>query len=128
MSTSKTFSAKEMNAYTLAETIAEISKAQHRDETVCGQIGDMRYNSSDALAALDINRMAQKLMDLLTQIEIQFKGLEKKARKFHESAPTDKSASKEAREAVEAVRGDLWDSLYNLVNFSGKELDVKVRN
>lgn len=52
-----------MNAYTLAETIAEITKAQALGDTVCGQIGDMRYNSSDALAALDINRMAQKLMD-----------------------------------------------------------------
>lgn len=112
-----------MNAYTLAETIAEISKAQHLGDTVCGQIGDMRYNSSDALAALDMNRMAQKLMGLLTQIEIQFKGLEKKARKYHEAAPVlGKGAD---RETVEAVRGDMWDCLYNLVNFSGKELDVK---
>lgn len=115
-----------MNAYTLAETIAEISKAQHLGDTVCGQIGDMRYNSSDALAALDINRMAQQLMDLLIQIEIQFKGLEKKARKFHEAAPVNGGSG--VRESIREARADMWDSLYNLVNFSGKELDVKVRN
>ncbi len=114
-----------MNAYTLAETIAEITKAQHLGDTVCGQIGDMRYNSSDALAALDINRMAQQLMNLLTQIEIQFKGLEKKARKFHEAAPLKREGD---RETIEAVRGSMWDSLYNLVNFSGKELDVKAKD
>lgn len=120
MSVSRTASKKEMNAYTLAETIAEITKAQCLGDTICGQIGDMRYNSSDALAAEDMNRMARKIMDLLTQIEIQFKGLEKKARKFHEAGglPSNKSA----REEVTAFRGGMWDSLYNLVNFSGKEI------
>ncbi len=112
-----------MNAYTLAETIAEITKAQALGDTVCGQIGDFRYNSSDALTAEDMNRMARKIMDLLTQIEIQFKGLENKAREFHEKA-TDVH-SKSAREEVSALRASMWDSLYNLVNFSGKELDVK---
>jgi len=126
MSVSRTASKKEMNAYTLAETIAEITKAQILGDTICGQIGDLRYNSSDALAAEDMNRMARKIMDLLTQIEIQFKGLEKKARKCHEEAPFPGKSGEADCEEVAAIRGGMWDSLYNLVNFSGKEIDPKV--
>jgi hypothetical protein len=117
-----------MNAYTLAETIAEITKAQLLGDTVCGQIGDMRYNSSDALAPQDVNRMAIKIMDLLTQIEIQFKNLENKARKFHEEAPINgvgvKIGPREREEMIQ-YRGNMWDSLYNLVDFSETKIDPK---
>jgi hypothetical protein len=110
--------AKELNAYTLAETIAEIAKAQHLGDVVCGQIGDIRYSSNDGLTAMDINRMAQKIMDALTEIEVRFKNLEKKARKFHMEAPIPRGADKDQ---VESIRADMWDSLYNRVNFTGVE-------
>ena len=113
---------KELNAYNLAETIAEITKARVLGDTVCGRIGDIRYNSADALADEDINRMCQKLMSDLKMIEIQFKSLEKKARKFHEKAPIGRGND---RETIEDIRGNMWDSIYNLVNFSGKDVDDK---
>jgi len=113
---------KELNPYTLAETIAEITKARSLGDIVCGQIGDIRYNSSDALADEDINRMCQKLMNDLRMIEIQFKGLEKKARKFHVEAPVKRPAD---QEMAETIRGSMWDSLYNLVDFTGADIDSK---
>jgi len=113
---------KELNAYTLAETIAEICKARSLGDVVCGTIGDIRYNSSDALAFDDMNRMCQKLMSDLRMIEIQFKGLEKKARKFHVEAPLPRKAD---QETAEAIRGSMWDGLYNLVDFTGAEIDSK---
>jgi len=106
------------NAYTLAETIAEIAKARCLKDTVCGQVGDIRYNSSDALADEDLNRMAQRIMSDLKMIEIQFKTLEKKARKFHEEAPIGRGTD---RETIEDIRGNMWDSIYNLVNFSDEK-------
>ncbi len=106
------------NVYTLAETIAEICKARSLGDVVCGQIGDIRYNSDDALANEDMNRMAQRIMNDLRMIEIQFKTLEKKAREFHENAPIPKNAD---RDQVEAIRSSMWDALYNLVNFSNEE-------
>lgn len=111
---------KELNAYTLIETIAEMTKARLLGDVVCGHIGDLRYNSSDALADEDINRMCQRAMHDLRMIEIQFKGLEKKAREFHENAPSNGSTD---REMVKSIRSSMWDAIYNLVNFSGKEID-----
>jgi hypothetical protein len=113
---------KERNTYTLAETIAEIVKARSLGDVVCGQIGDIRYNSADDLADSDINRMCQQIMNDLRMIEIQFKSLEKKARQFHEGAPVPRNADKEQ---VETIRGSMWDGLYNLVNFTGAKIDDK---
>ncbi len=113
---------KVANAHVLAETIAEICKARSLGDVVCGTVGDIRYNSADDLAFEDMNRMAQRIMADLRMIEIQFKSLEKKARKFHEEAPFPKKAD---QETVETIRASMWDSLFNLVNFSGKDVDDK---
>jgi len=113
---------KVANAYVYAETVAEICKARSLGDVVCGTVGDIRYNSSDALAFEDMNRMVQRIMSDLKMIEIQFKTLEKKARKFHEEAPIGRGND---RETIEDIRGNMWDSIYNLVNFSGKDVDDK---
>jgi len=114
---------KELNAYNLAETIAEITKARVLGDTVCGRIGDIRYNSADALADEDINRMCQKLMSDLKMIEIQFKGLEKKARGYHVNAPISRGSDEVT---IVAVRGSMWDALYNLVDFSEEKKSATV--